>query len=85
MKLEITKSQVAESKFAVGYNTEKVHANMNNGTELSSSIYQKVNKNLEVAVNLGWTAGNSSAHFGIAVKHQLIPEVSFWPRGTTLP
>ena len=55
MKLEIAKSRVTESKFAVGYNMEKVHANVNNGTELSSSIYLRVNKNLEAAVNLSWT------------------------------
>ena len=55
MNLEIAKSRVTKSKFAVGYNMEKVHANMNNGTELSSSIYQRVNKNLLAAVNLGWT------------------------------
>lgn len=43
----------------------------NDGSEFGGSIYQKVNDNLETAVNLAWTAGNNSTSFGIAAKYQL--------------
>lgn len=43
----------------------------NDGTEFGGSIYQKVSDDLETAVNLSWTAGNSSTRFGIAAKYML--------------
>uniref|UniRef100_A0A671MTR0 Non-selective voltage-gated ion channel VDAC3 n=1 Tax=Sinocyclocheilus anshuiensis TaxID=1608454 RepID=A0A671MTR0_9TELE len=43
----------------------------NDGTEFGGSIYQKVNGQLETAVNLAWTAGSNNTRFGIAVKYQL--------------
>uniref|UniRef100_A0A2R9B832 Voltage-dependent anion-selective channel protein 1 n=1 Tax=Pan paniscus TaxID=9597 RepID=A0A2R9B832_PANPA len=72
MHFETAKSRVTQSNFAVGYKTYEfqLHTNMNDGTEFGSSIYQKVNKKLETAVNLAWTAGNSNTHFRIAAKYQ---------------
>lgn len=49
----------------------------NDGTEFGGSIYQKVNEQLETAVNLAWTAGNSNTRFGIAAKYQIDPDASF--------
>jgi hypothetical protein len=49
----------------------------NDGTEFGGSIYQKVNKKLETAVNLAWTAGNSNTRFGIAAKYQIDPDACF--------
>ncbi|KAL0187374.1 hypothetical protein M9458_019044, partial [Cirrhinus mrigala] len=43
----------------------------NDGTEFGGSIYQKVNDQLETAVNLAWTAGSNNTRFGIAAKYQL--------------
>ncbi|OBS73530.1 hypothetical protein A6R68_15932, partial [Neotoma lepida] len=55
MNFEISMSRVTQSNFTVSYKTNefKLHTN-------------KVNKKLEDAVNLAWTAGNSNTHFGIA-------------------
>ena len=33
-----------------------------------------MNKKLETAVNLAWTAGNSNTRFGIAAKYQVDPD-----------
>lgn len=44
------------------------------GQEFGGSIYQKVNKKLESAVNLSWTAGNSNTHFRIAARYQIDSE-----------
>lgn len=43
----------------------------NDGSEFGGSIYQKVNDELETAVNLAWTAGSNGTRFGIAAKYQL--------------
>uniref|UniRef100_F6UN69 Non-selective voltage-gated ion channel VDAC1 n=2 Tax=Monodelphis domestica TaxID=13616 RepID=F6UN69_MONDO len=79
MNFETSKSRVTQSNFAVGYKTDEfqLHTNVNDGTEFGGSIYQKVNKKLETAVNLAWTAGNSNTRFGIAAKYQIDPEASF--------
>uniref|UniRef100_A0A2I3GHD8 Uncharacterized protein n=1 Tax=Nomascus leucogenys TaxID=61853 RepID=A0A2I3GHD8_NOMLE len=70
MNFETAKSRVTQSNFAVGYKTYEfqLHTNMNDGT---------VNKKLETAVNLAWTAGNSNTHFRIAAKYQIDPDTCF--------
>ena len=35
------------------------------------SVYQKVNKQLETGVNLGWTASKNETSFGIGCKYAL--------------
>ncbi|KAK6322026.1 hypothetical protein J4Q44_G00068180 [Coregonus suidteri] len=76
---EAGKNRVTQSNFAVGYKTDEfqLHTNVNDGTEFKGSIYQKVNDQLETAVNLAWTAGNSNTHFGIAAKYQIDADASF--------
>uniref|UniRef100_A0A2K5S890 Non-selective voltage-gated ion channel VDAC1 n=1 Tax=Cebus imitator TaxID=2715852 RepID=A0A2K5S890_CEBIM len=79
MSFETAKSQVTQSNFAVGYKTDEfqLHTDVNDGTEFGSSIYQKVNKKLETAVSLTWTAGNSYRRFEIAAKYQIDPDACF--------
>uniref|UniRef100_A0A8C8T8Q2 Non-selective voltage-gated ion channel VDAC1 n=1 Tax=Peromyscus maniculatus bairdii TaxID=230844 RepID=A0A8C8T8Q2_PERMB len=79
MNFETAKSRVTQSNFAVGYKTDEfqLHTNVNDGTEFGGSIYQKVNKKLETAVNLAWTAGNSNTRLGIAAKYQVDPDACF--------
>lgn len=81
MNFETLKSHVTQSNFAIGYKMDEfqVHANLNDQTEFGGSIYQKVNKKLEIAVSLSRTAGNSNTHFRTAVKYQVGPDASFWP------
>ena len=43
----------------------------NDGSEFAGTIYQKVNDQLETAVNLAWTAGSNGTRFGIGAKYQL--------------
>uniref|UniRef100_A0A3Q3EPG7 Non-selective voltage-gated ion channel VDAC2 n=1 Tax=Labrus bergylta TaxID=56723 RepID=A0A3Q3EPG7_9LABR len=73
MTFDSAKSKMTQSNFAVGYKTGdfQLHTNVNDGAEFGGSIYQKVNDNLETAVNLAWTAGNNGTRFGIAAKYQL--------------
>uniref|UniRef100_A0A3B4VD19 Non-selective voltage-gated ion channel VDAC1 n=3 Tax=Seriola TaxID=8160 RepID=A0A3B4VD19_SERDU len=79
MTFEAGRNRITQSNFAVGYKTDEfqLHTNVNDGTEFGGSIYQKVNDQLETAVNLAWTAGNSNTRFGIAAKYQIDPDASF--------
>lgn len=81
MNFETLKSQVTQSSFVIGYMMDEfqVHANLNDQTEFGGSIYQKVNKKLEIAISLSQRAGNSNTHFRTAVKYQVGPDTSFWP------
>ncbi|KAF1378317.1 hypothetical protein PFLUV_G00189290 [Perca fluviatilis] len=79
MTFEAGRNRITQSNFAVGFKTDEfqLHTNVNDGTEFGGSIYQKVNDQLETAVNLAWTAGNSNTRFGIAAKYQIDPDASF--------
>ncbi|KAM9425840.1 sphingomyelin synthase-related protein 1-like [Pholidichthys leucotaenia] len=78
MIIDSAKSRVTQTNFAVGYKTGdfQLHASVNNGTDFGGSIYQKVNDNLETAVNLAWAAGSNGTRFGIAAKYLLDPSAS---------
>lgn len=73
MTFDTAKSIMTRSNFAIGYKTEdfQLHTNVNDGTEFGGSIYQKVSPDLETAVNLAWTTGNTSTRFSIAAKYML--------------
>ncbi|KAL1269012.1 hypothetical protein QQF64_031301 [Cirrhinus molitorella] len=73
MAFDTAKSKLAQNNFALGYKAGdfQLHTNVNDGTEFGGSIYQKVNDQLETAVNLAWTAGSNNTRFGIAAKYQL--------------
>ncbi|XP_041956332.1 voltage-dependent anion-selective channel protein 3 isoform X1 [Alosa sapidissima] len=73
MAFDTAKSKLAQNNFALGYKAGdfQLHTNVNDGTEFGGSIYQKVNDQLETAVNLAWTAGSNNTRFGIGAKYQL--------------
>uniref|UniRef100_A0A8C3B4E8 Non-selective voltage-gated ion channel VDAC2 n=1 Tax=Cairina moschata TaxID=8855 RepID=A0A8C3B4E8_CAIMO len=73
MTFDSAKSKLTRNNFSVGYKTGdfQLHTNVNDGSEFGGSIYRKVSDNLETAVNLSWTAGSNSTHFGIAAKYKL--------------
>ncbi|XP_054895802.1 voltage-dependent anion-selective channel protein 3 isoform X2 [Poeciliopsis prolifica] len=73
MAYEIARSKTTKYNFAFGYQGPdfEAHTHFNDGTEFGASVYQKVNMNLEAAVNLAWTVGSNNTRFGIATKYQL--------------
>ncbi|KAJ0068080.1 hypothetical protein NL108_015565 [Boleophthalmus pectinirostris] len=75
---DTAKSVLTQNNFAIGYKAGdfQLHTNVNDGTEFAGSIYQKVNSNLETAVNLAWTAGSNNTRFGIGAKYQLDKDAS---------
>ena len=43
----------------------------NDGQEFAGSIYQRVNPELETAVNLSWTSGTNATRFALGAKYTL--------------
>ncbi len=70
---DTSKSQLTRSNFAVGYqaNDFTLHTNVNDGTEVGGSIYQKVNDQLNMGVSLSWSSVNNATRFALASKYQL--------------
>lgn len=67
------KSKLTKNNFCLGYSTGDfvLHTNVNDGQVFGGSVYQKVNPDLETAINLGWTASKNETSFGIGCKYTL--------------
>lgn len=70
---DTSKSQLTRNNFAVGYaaNDFTLHTNVNDGTEVGGSIYQRVNDKTELGVSLSWSSVNNQTRFALASKYQL--------------
>ncbi|XP_077376829.1 voltage-dependent anion-selective channel protein 3 isoform X1 [Festucalex cinctus] len=73
LAFDTAKSKLTVNNFALGYKARdfQLHTSVNDSTEFSGSIYQKVNSNMETAVHLAWTAGSNNTLFGLGAKYQL--------------
>ena len=67
------KSQLTRSNFAIGYQASDftLHTNINDGTEVGGSIYQKINDQTELGVSLSWSSVNNATRFALASKFTL--------------
>jgi len=70
---DTAKSQLTRNNFAVGYQASDftLHTNVNDGTEVGGSIYQRVNDQLGLGVSLSWSSVNNATRFALASKYQL--------------
>lgn len=70
---DTAKSQLTRNNFAVGYQASDftLHTNVNDGTEVGGSIYQRVNSDLDLGVSLSWSSVNNQTRFALASKYQL--------------
>merc|ERR1712027_110537 len=57
------------SKSKLTKNNFVLDTNVNDGQVFGGSVYQKVNKQLETGVNLGWQASKNETTFGIGCKY----------------
>jgi len=73
MAFDSSKSKLTKNNFGIGYATKDfvLHTNVNDGQVFGGSVYQRVNSELETAVNLGWTSSNNATNFGIGCKYAL--------------
>lgn len=71
MAFDTSKSKLAKSNFAVGYTTGDftLHTSVDDGSDFTGSVSQKVNDELETGVLLNWTAGSNATKFGLACKY----------------
>lgn len=78
MSFDTSKSKLSRSNFAIGYTTDDftLHTSVNDGSEFSGAIHQKVNDDLETGIQLNWTAGTSATKFGLAAKYTLDKDAS---------
>lgn len=78
VQYDSSKSKVTANDFALGYTAGDfvLNTTVNNGNIFGGSIYQKVNSNLESAVDLKWTSGQNTTNFGIACKYNLDRDAS---------
>ena len=70
---DTAKSQLTKNNFAVGYQASDftLHTNVNDGSEVGGSIYQRLNDQLEMGVSLSWSSVNNTTRFALASKYRL--------------
>jgi len=70
---DTAKSKLTHNNFAVGYQAQDftLHTNVNDGTEVGGSIYQRVNPNLELGVSLSWSSESNATRFALASKYSV--------------
>jgi len=76
---DTSKSKLTKNNFALGYskNDFQLHCAVNDGSDFCGSVYQKVNDNLETAINLGWTSGTNATRFAVGAKYTIDQDSSF--------
>jgi len=75
---DTSKSALTKNNIAAGYIGGDIQSviNVNDGTEFTGSLFQKVSDDLSLAVSLQWTAGQNNTSFGVASKYALGPDAS---------
>lgn len=78
MAFDTSKSKLTKSNFGFGYlgGDFSFTTNVNDGQEFTGSVHQKVNDQLEAAVNLSWKSGDGSTSFAIGGKYKLDDDAS---------
>jgi len=68
-----SKSALTKNNIALGYIGADIQTviTCNDQTTFGGTLFQKVNDDLSLGVQLGWTKGDSSASFGVASKYQI--------------
>lgn len=78
LAFDSAKSKLVKNNFGVGYSNGDfvLHTNVNDGQVFGASVFQKVNRNLETGINLGWTSSSNATNFGIGAKYILDRDTS---------
>ena len=78
MAFDTSKSKLTRNNFAIGF-TQKdfvLHTYALDGAEFGGSLYHKINKDLEGAVDLGWSANSNTTRCVIGGKYNMDRDVS---------
>jgi voltage-dependent anion channel protein 2 len=78
MSFDSSKSKLTKSNFGFGYSGGDFSftTNVNDGQEFTGSVHQKVNDNLDAAVNLSWQSGSGNTTFALGAKYKLDADAS---------
>jgi len=70
---DTSKSKLTKTNFSVGFSAKdfQLHTFCNDGAEYGGSIYQKINKDLEGAIDIGYSSSSNVTRFGIGCKYAL--------------
>jgi len=62
------RAKMTQSNFSFGrqQGLYSIHTFVNDATEFGGSLHHRVNENLELGANVGWTSGEQSTRFGLA-------------------
>jgi len=76
---DTSKSKLSQCNFAVGYtaNDLTLHTAVNDGSEFSGSIHQKVNDELDLGISLNYASGSNVTRFGVAAKYTVDRDTTF--------
>ncbi|XP_017488368.1 PREDICTED: voltage-dependent anion-selective channel protein 2-like [Rhagoletis zephyria] len=71
-----------KTNFALGYQDKdiQVHTNVSDGKEFLGSLYQKINKNLDGAISVSCTTGNSTPIFSLGGLYRMDEETQIKAR-----
>jgi len=78
MAFDSAKSKLTKNNVAVGFTSKDfiLHTFANDGAEFGGSLYHKIHKDLEGAVDLGWSANSNTTRFSIGCKYALDKDAS---------
>jgi len=78
MAFDSSKSKITKNNFGVGYSVGDfvVHTNVNDGQTFGANVFQRVNRDLETGINLGWSSSSNATNFGVACKYNLDRDAS---------
>lgn len=78
MAFDTSKSKLTKNNFAVGFIQKDfiLHTYANDGAEFGGSLYHKINRDLEGAVDLGWSANSNTTRCAIGCKYNLDRDAS---------
>ncbi|KAH3747466.1 voltage-dependent anion-selective channel protein 1-like [Dreissena polymorpha] len=73
MAFDTSKSKLSKNNFALGYSADDftLNANVNDLQEFQSSIFHKVNRDLDLGIQMSWTQGTNATSLGLAGKYTL--------------
>ncbi len=78
MAFDTAKSSLTKNNFALGYacGDSVLHVNVNDGSVFGGSVYQRVSRQLDTGVQLGWTSSSNATTFGIGCKYAIDRDAS---------
>jgi voltage-dependent anion channel protein 2 len=79
MVFDTAKSTLSQNNFALGYTNPQftLHSTLKDGSEITTTVYQKVNDQLDVGFSLDYTFGSNCTKFGVAGKYAVDKDTTF--------